>query len=315
MVVLKYTERKSAILTPSSLSCLSNIPTVNLTLGCAHSCLYCYARGYSVYPGDNKVSLYVNILEKLEKELSLKRKLPQAVYFSPSSDLFQPLENVLELSHRVLNLLLAKDIGVAFLTKGKIPEKTLGLLREHAHIVRVQIGTITADDSVRRIFEPNAASVSVRLKQIEALVNAGIQVEARIIPIIPGITDTEVSMNSLLETLANTGIKKAAISTLFLRPMIARNLQKYINDSSITKRIMSHYLSGRMPVLSPHSSIVPLPPSTRNEIYENVKRIAGIYGIEISVCGCMNPDIGGSCNIVGHWSNSTEIPSQGNLFE
>jgi len=39
-------ERKAAVLTPSSLACLTHVPTVNLTAGCAHECHYCYARGY-----------------------------------------------------------------------------------------------------------------------------------------------------------------------------------------------------------------------------------------------------------------------------
>jgi DNA repair photolyase len=316
MVKIVRVDRKSAVLTPSSLACLSNIPTINLTSGCAHGCLYCYARGYSVYPGDNKLSVYTNIPEKLEQELALKlKRKPQAVYFSPSSDLFQPVEEVLELTHHVLSLLLSKGVGVALLTKGKIPERTLDLLRNHAGIVRAQIGIITADDSTRRIFEPNAAPVNVRLEQMANLIDAGIHVEARIIPIIPGITDTDESMSNLLEILADMGIKKVAISTLFLRPAIARNLLKYIKDSSIAERVMSFYPSKRMPVLSPHSSIVPLPLSLRKEIYQNVKRIAAKNGIEISICGCMNPDIGGNCNIIGNWPESPETHAQGNLFE
>ena len=49
MVKLIRTKRRSAVLTPSSLACLSRIPTVNLTAGCAHGCLYCYTRGYRAY--------------------------------------------------------------------------------------------------------------------------------------------------------------------------------------------------------------------------------------------------------------------------
>jgi pyruvate-formate lyase-activating enzyme len=58
MVNVIRVERKTAVLTPSSLACLSRIPTVNLTAGCAHGCLYCYTRSYSSYPGEDKVAFY-----------------------------------------------------------------------------------------------------------------------------------------------------------------------------------------------------------------------------------------------------------------
>ena len=80
----------------SSLACLADVATINLTLGCAHACRYCYARGYSTYPGDGRVVLYSNTLDKLRQELARKRKRPQTVYFSPSCDLFQPVPQVLD---------------------------------------------------------------------------------------------------------------------------------------------------------------------------------------------------------------------------
>lgn len=72
-------QRKSAVLTPSSLTCLSNVATVNLTSGCAHGCLYCYTRGYSGYPGQSEIRLYTNTAAKLREELRRKRRRPRAV--------------------------------------------------------------------------------------------------------------------------------------------------------------------------------------------------------------------------------------------
>jgi DNA repair photolyase len=102
MVVVLQTERKSAVLSASSLTCLAHIPSINLTSGCAHNCIYCYACGYTIYPGDGQVVIYKNTLEKLKNELLHKQVKPKAVYFSPSSDIFQPVPEVLDLSHSVL---------------------------------------------------------------------------------------------------------------------------------------------------------------------------------------------------------------------
>lgn len=69
-------QRKSAILSRSSLACLKILPTVNLTVGCGHQCIYCYTQGYSIFPGDGKVQYYANAYEKLADELPRKRKRP-----------------------------------------------------------------------------------------------------------------------------------------------------------------------------------------------------------------------------------------------
>jgi DNA repair photolyase len=313
MFTIIKTKRKSAILKPSSLACLAHLSAVNLTSGCAHDCLYCYARGYSIFPGENKVVVYENTLEQIESELSLKRIRPQAVYFSPSSDIFQPVPEVLELSHSILELLLSMDIGVAFLTKGHIPEKTLKLILTHPEKARVQIGIITTDEIIRGVFEPNAASVNIRFQQMMRLVEAGVLTEARIIPILPGISDTADTIDRLVSSIANTGVKRAAISTLFLRPAIIASLNRRIDDKRMLENLLDNYKrEKRLTVQAEHSSVIPLPKSKREEIYSRYRQIAEKYTIKLSVCGCMNPDIGGICNITGEWP---EYDAQPKLFD
>ena len=164
------TERKSAVLTPSSLACLAHVPTVNLTAGCAHECRYCYARGYLTYPGEGKVTFYTNTLAKLQEELRRKRKKPSTVYFSPSSDPFQPVPEVLDMTYDVFEFLLESEIGVAFVTKGRIPERHRTLLAAHAPLVQGRIGVITLDTAVAAAFEPFAAPPEVRLSQAGELI-------------------------------------------------------------------------------------------------------------------------------------------------
>ncbi|MHB8104753.1 MAG: radical SAM family protein, partial [Dehalococcoidales bacterium] len=234
--------------------------------------------------------------------LPSKKSKPQAVYFSPSSDIFQPVPEVLELSHSVLEFLLTNGIGVAFLTKGCIPDKTMNLLLNHANRVRAQIGIITHDDNLRRIFEPNTASVDSRLGQMEMMITGSIAVEARIMPILPGITDKPDSISSLFQAIASTGVKRAAISTLFLRPTIVGSLKRNISDKVTLEKLLDIYAGERrLPVHAEHSSVTPLPRPKRQEIYTRFSQIARKYDINLSICGCMNPDIGGTCNIAGKW--------------
>lgn len=316
MLTLVGVDRKSDIFTPSSLVCIKDMPAINLTSGCAHGCVYCYARGYSTYPGDNRMIFYKNTLEKLRKELATKRKIPKAVYFSPSSDLFQPVLQVKELGYSVLEFLLSWNIGVAFLTKGIIPDKTMNLLLTHADIVRAQIGIITADERIRSIFEPHAASTEKRLQQMKRLVAGGISVEARLMPILPGITDTSESLNRLFQSIAEAGVKKAAVSTLFLRLGIKNSLKRLVPDRKLVDNLLDFYRSsGRVSVLASHSSVVPLPRMIREIIYSRVGKIADKYSISISICGCMNPDMRGTCNIGGNWQEYSLDAFQVGMFD
>jgi len=242
-------------------------------------------------------------------ELNLKRYISvhQVIF---SSDIFQPVSDVIELSLSILEYLLSRGVGVAILTKGYIPERTLKLLLAHADYVRIQIGIITVDEGIRCVFEPNAASTSARLEQMARLVEGGIVTEARIIPIIPGITDKPGSIEKLLRAIANTGVKRAAISTLFLRPAIVASLKRRIADNKMLGELLAYYKSeGRLIVYAEHSSIIPLPLSKREEIYAHFRHVAEKYDINLSVCGCMNPDIGGRCNITGEWPEYSNQPS------
>jgi DNA repair photolyase len=303
MVKIIRIDRRSAVLTPSSLACLSHMPTINLTSGCAHGCIYCYTRGYSTHPGENKVVLYQNTLDKLKAELARKKKRPYAVYFSPSSDLFQPIPEVLELGYHVLEFLLSQGIGVAFLSKGRIPEKTMELLLTNAGKVRAQIGIITLDEYIQRVFEPNTASSRVRIEQITRLAAGGIATEARLDPILPGLTDNEDALQQLFTALAGAGVRRIAASTLFLRSSVLESLRRNIQDKEILQRLLAYYRNAsRMAIHAERSSVTALPGAIRKEIYARIGYIAQEHDIKMSICGCKNPDLThGTCNIGGSW--------------
>jgi len=314
MVKVIQTDRRSAVLTPSSIACLSRMPTINLTSGCAHGCVYCYTRGYSTHPGENKVVLYRNTLSKLKEELAHKRKRPQAVYFSPSSDLFQPVPEVLELGYHVLEFLLSQEIGVAFLSKGKIPEKTMRLFFNNVDKVKAQIGITTLDENIQRMFEPNTANPQVRIEQIARLVAGGIAAEARLDPVLPGLTDNEDDLRQLFSALAEVGAKSVAVSTLFLRSSVLESLKRNIQNAELLQELLDFYRHAeRMAIHAERSSVIALPSAVRKEIYTRIGRIAEEHGIGLVICACKNPDLAhGTCNIGGNWPRHE---TQRNLFE
>lgn len=316
MVEVSLVQRKSSVLSPSGLDCLAHIPTVNVSSGCAHGCLYCYTRGYSIYPGEGKVEVYENILDKLQKELPRKKRRPRAVYFSPSSDVFQPVPEVLNVTYRVFEYLLSTGVGVAFLTKGTIPDKHLALLKSHPNNVRAQVGLITLDEGVLKIFEPRAASVRQRLAQIQELTEAGIRTQVRLDPILPGLTEDEHTLRPLIEAISKTGVTKVAASVLFLRPTVASSLKEHIKDKGMLDRLMAPFTNAkRLAIHAEHSTVIALPKDKRAEILGRVRDIGCEYGVRVKICACKNSDLpSGTCSIAGDWIKTSKEAGQLDLF-
>lgn len=310
-------ERKSAVLTPSSLACLANIATINLTAGCAHRCIYCYTQGYTTAPRHGTIHLYANTATKLTQELQRKRRLPRAVYFSPSSDLFQPVPDVLAMALQVLGILFEWGIGVSFLTKGRIPQRHMDLLKSNASLVQAQIGLTTVDERILGMFEPQAAPPKVRLAQTRELVEAGIATTGRLDPILPGLTDDETSLRDLCCGFAEAGVTTVAASTLFLRPAIMGSLRKSLRDASVRTKLFDAFAErSRLAIHAENSCLTALPQETRRATFERLQAIAAKFGITVRICACKNPDIGsGPCHIAGRSSNAIESPAQAALFE
>lgn len=310
-------ERKSAVLTPSSLACLSHVPTVNLTAGCAHECRYCYARGYLTHPGEGKVAFYTNTLAKLREELPRKRKKPATVYFSPSSDPFQPVPEVLDMTYDVFKFLLELEIGVTFVTKGRIPERHRKPLANHAPLVQGRIGVVTLDSTIAAAFEPYAATPDVRLAQMAELIGVGIPIDARLDPILPGLTDDADHLEPLCEALARAGVRTIAASVLFLRPAVIGSLRRHVKDKAMLNRLLNRFAGKeRLAIHAGNSRVAALPASERLEILERLKSIAHRHGMQVVVCACKNPDISsGSCHISGRWPLVARESRQLGLFQ
>ncbi len=297
--------RKSAVLTPSSLSCLSKTATVNLTRGCAHQCVYCYTRGYSSFPGEHTIAVYANTFEKMKAEWQRKRKIPDCVYFSPSSDIFQPIPEVLDMGYNILHWLLNNNVRIAILTKGVIPNRFFDLFAQFPEQIQFQHGLITLDNSILSMFEPGAASAETRISQMRRFIDLGITTRVRLDPILPGLTDDEESLESLCRELEQIGVREMAASVLFLRPVILASLKQNIHDNEIKQKLMSRFENKEsLAIHAGQSRVFALCCEERRQILDRVRTIAALHQIECHRCSCKNPDLdSSSCQIAGAWTN------------
>jgi DNA repair photolyase len=206
---------------------------------------------------------------------------------------------------------------VAFVTKGRIPERHRSLLAAHSALVQGRIGLITLDPGIAAAFEPGAAMPEVRLAQAAELISTHVPVEARLDPILPGLTDGADCLDPLCAALGRVGVRKIAASVLFLRPAVIGSLRRHVKDKLMLNRMLDHFADGEpLAIHAGNSQVRALPTSARLEIIERLKSIAGRYGIEVLVCACKNPDISaGSCHISGRWPPATRGGSQMGLFQ
>jgi DNA repair photolyase len=285
-------QRRAEVLTHPKLPCLAEFHTLNLSAGCPNECRYCYAQSYAHHPGWGTVAYYANALEKLRGELARPRVTPRLVYFSTASEPFVPAERVLDDLFAIMALLLERGTALLISTKGVIPDRFGALFAQYPGRVHVQVGITTARDAARALIEPSAASVAERLDNLARLAGAGVSREARVDPLVPGLTDTESSLEALADALARVGVRQTVASFLFLRWGI-----KFPNDLTL-----DGWSSGAMRRLYTHKvtnycggGTIWLPPAAyRTERLAAFEALAGARGIEVVVCRCKNADLSGA---------------------
>ncbi|MGB8707480.1 MAG: radical SAM protein [Dehalococcoidia bacterium] len=161
--------------------------TINPYTGCQHGCTYCYARFMKrttghIEPWGEFVDVKINAPELLRQEINKKR--PDRVWVSGVCDAYQPLEAKYELTRKCLEILVEHNWPVAVQTKSPLVLRDMELLIG-ASDIEVGLTITTADDNIRRLFEPNAPPIKERIKGLDELHKAGIRTFAMIAPMLP----------------------------------------------------------------------------------------------------------------------------------
>jgi DNA repair photolyase len=161
---------------------------INPYVGCGHACSYCYARFIKKFTGHTEpwgqfVDVKLNAPELLKKEI-LKKK-PGRVWISGLCDPYQPLEAKYELTRRCLEILAFYDWPVSIQTRSALVLRDLEILKEFRDL-EAGFSVTTADDSNRKLFEPEAPPIGERLNALNELHRSGIRTYAMIAPLLPG---------------------------------------------------------------------------------------------------------------------------------
>ena len=161
---------------------------VNPYVGCQHRCTYCYARFMKRFTGHKEpwgefVDVKINAPDLLRKEIN--RKPPGRVWISGVCDPYQPIDKQYELTRKCLEIVVGCGWPTTVQTKSPLVLRDIDVFRRGASI-EVGLSVTTADDDIRRLFEPNAPSIKERIKALRELHHEGIKTYAMIAPMLPG---------------------------------------------------------------------------------------------------------------------------------
>lgn len=263
---------------------------LNLMVGCGHRCPFCPARAYPNNPGDGIVQLFGDNVERIDEELAARKHKPRAVYVSPATDPFPPLAEVQAETARVVEALARHGVSAWLMTRGLIRPSALRVLEAHRERVKVTVGITTMNRELQRVLEPLAAPPRLRIRQIGRLRELGIESRVSIEPLVPGLTDTRENLESLLEALADVGVRQVTAGYMFLRQGIRENMIRALEVHGWDQMVLAAFQGG--PVLE-SGNIAParyLPKARRQRGYSTLMALAANLGITVSVSGLTNPD-------------------------
>jgi DNA repair photolyase len=167
---------------------------INQYVGCGHACEYCYARFMSRWRHRGTWGTWVEA-KMNAPELVKGRFVEGVVFMSSVSDAYQPLEEELRLTRRILEN-MDKRIRLSILTKSDLVLRDLDILRQFEDVeIGFTVNSFTGAERER--FEPGSVSTERRIEAMRNVKESGLRTFAFVGPIVPGLIDVaEVIRNT-----------------------------------------------------------------------------------------------------------------------
>jgi DNA repair photolyase len=195
--------------------------SINCYTGCAHACVYCYARFMQRFhphpePWGEFVDVKVNAPEALARQL--KRARPGGVFTSSACDAWQPLERKWKITRECCRLLTEHGFGVHALTKSALITRDFDVLRPG--LSRVGVTVTTLDPRLVRLWEPYTSPVDRRWGVLEAAREAGLETSVMFGPLLPFLSDGQESLDALMARAADVGVGAVWVDAMNPRPRV-----------------------------------------------------------------------------------------------
>jgi DNA repair photolyase len=213
--------------------------SLNPYAGCAHACVYCYARDHYARSGhgepgrefETRILVKTNFAEVLRRELGRPRWPFETVALGTVTDCYQPAEGRYRITRAALEALRDVANPVGMVTKSPLVLRDLDILADLAKVARVRVFfTITTVDlNLWRQLEPGTANPFKRLDVMKRLNAAGVRAGVLLAPILPGITDSTASLDAVARAAAEHDAAFLGTSSLRLAPVVRQQYLGFVN--------------------------------------------------------------------------------------
>ncbi len=205
--------------------------TLNPYRGCAHACVYCFARRSHTYLDldagrdfDTKILVKVNAGELLRAELARPSWGGEPIAMGTNTDPYQRAEGRYRLMPQIISALAEAANPFSVLTKGRLVLRDADLLEQAARTtdVRLAVSVGTVDGPLAGSVEPGAPTPRARLDTVRALADRGLGCSVLMAPVLPGLTDSPEAIDAAVAAIAEAGASSVTPIVLHLRPGGAR---------------------------------------------------------------------------------------------
>ena len=220
--------------------------SVNPYRGCAHGCVFCYARRThwfleedGVREWSSKIFVKVNAPDVLRNELRRPGWKREEVALGTATDPYQAIERRYKVTRRILEALCEYRTPVGIVTRSPMILRDIDVLRELSQRagVTVCVSIATTDARIAREIEPTVALPAQRFRAVQRLSAAGIRAGVILAPILPGLTDDPAALNSVIQAAHDHGAHFVHHNVLHL--------------GDVTRDAFFQFLQARHPALVP----------------------------------------------------------------
>jgi len=199
--------------------------SINPYQGCAHQCVFCYARATHAYreldgvaEWGSEIVAKVNAPAVLRAELAHRGRLITEVAVGTATDPYQPIEGTYRITRGVLRELSRTRTPMHLITRSGLILRDIDVLTEYASRAEISIciSLPTLDAALAREIEPTVAPPAQRLVAVRELARAGIRVGVGIAPVLPGLTDSLEALAAVVRAAADAGASFAWHGVLHL---------------------------------------------------------------------------------------------------
>jgi DNA repair photolyase len=200
--------------------------TINPYRGCSHACAYCYARPTHEYLGlgigedfERKVVVKINAVERLRAELASPKWKGEPIAMGTNTDPYQAAEGKYHLTQGIIGVLAEARNPFSILTKSTLILRDLDKLvaASRRTEVRLDFSIGTLDKEVWRATEPGTPPPERRVEAVRRLNDAGIPCGVLVAPILPGLSDRDDQIKTVVDACLGAGAVSITAVPLHLR--------------------------------------------------------------------------------------------------